>query len=437
MKVVIIGGGAAGMTAASRIRALKPEWKVTVFEATSFVSHAPCGIPYVIEGLSDIEHLMYYKPEVFIQKRGIDLHMNTKVVDVEQGAVYILEDGKEKKYEWDKLLLANGASPKVPQIKGVALENVFTVDLPPDAEKIQKVAKNARNVVIIGAGYIGIEMAEGFAAQNKHVTVIELLDRPLPTFDKEISEILKNEMDKRVTLKLGEMVSEIYGKDKVEKVITNQGEYPADLVIVSTGVKPNVEFAKKLGAKLGETGAIWTNEKMETSVENVYAAGDNAETKNLITGKPTWVPLAPPGNKMGYVAGVNMSGGNLIFPGVVGAQATKFFDLEIGRVGLTEEEAIENGFEIVSKFIKARTRPHYYPNGKDIFLKGVAEKNTKKLLGLQVASYEQVLARLDAFAVALQANFTTKDLFFADLVYAPPFAPVWDPLIVIARVLKF
>ena len=437
MKIVVIGGGAAGMTAASRVRALKPEWTVTVFEAISFVSHAPCGIPYVIEGLADIDHLMYYKPEVFIKKRGIDLHMNTKVVDVEQGQVSVIENNKEKTYEWDKLLLANGASPKIPPIKGIDLENVFTVDLPPDAEKIQKVAKGARNVVIIGAGYIGTEMAEGFVAQGKNVTVIELLDRPLPTFDKEISEILKNEMDKRITLRLNEKVAEIYGKDKVEKVVTDQGEYPADLVIVSTGVKPNVEFAKKLGARIGETGAIWTNEKMETSVENVYAAGDNTETKNIITGKPTWIPLAPPGNKMGYVAGVNMSGGNLIFPGIVGIQATKFFDLEIGRVGLTEEEAIKNGFDIVAKFIKARTRPHYYPNGKDIFLKGIAEKDTKKLLGLQVAGYEQILARLDAFSIALQTNFTTKDLFFADLVYAPPLAPVWDPLTVIARVLKF
>ena len=437
MRVVIIGGGAAGMSAASRVKALKPDWTVTVFEKTNFVSHAPCGIPYVVEGLAEVDHLMYYTPDVFIKKRGIDLHINSEVIEVGEGYVRVRENGTEKKYEWDKLLFANGAVPKVPPIKGLNLKNVFTVDLPPDAEKIKKASETAKNVVIVGSGYIGVEMAEAFVASGKKVTVIELLDRPLPTFDKEISDILKAEMDKRLTLKLNEKVLEFTGKDKVEKVITNKGEYLADLVIVATGVKPDVELAKQIDVKLGETGAIWTNERMETSVENVYAAGDVAETKHLITGKPVWIPLAPPGNKMGYVAGVNIAGGNLTFPGVLGTQVTKFFDLEIGRTGLSEQEALKEGYEVVSKFITARTRPHYYPGGKEIHLKVVAEKDTKRLLGVQVAGYEQVLARIDTFAVALQSNFTSKDLFFADLAYAPPFAPVWDPLIILARVLKF
>lgn len=437
MKVAIIGGGAAGMSAASRVKALKPEWEVSVFEATSFVSHAPCGIPYAIEFDFGSEELMYYKPEVFVKERGIDLHLNARVIEVDYGKLRVEENGKEKTYEWDKLLIATGASPKVPKIEGVDLENVFTVDLPPDADRIRKAAKEAENVVIIGAGYIGVEMAEAFSAINKKVTVIEFLDRPLATFDREISNIVREEMEKKVELKLEESVEAIEGKDKVEKVVTDKGEYKADLVVLATGVKPNVELAKQLGVELGETGAIKTNAKMETNVENVYAAGDCAETINLVTKKPAWIPLAPAGNKMGYVAGVNMAGGNIEFPGVVGTQITKFYDLQIGKTGLTEEEAKKEGFNVKSAFIQANTKVHYYPGAKKTFIKAIKDADTNRILGAQVAGYEMVTMRINVFATAIQAGFTTKDLFFADLAYAPPFTPIWDPVIVSARVLKF
>ena len=437
MKVAIIGGGAAGMSAASRVKALKPEWEVSVFEATSFVSHAPCGIPYAIEFDFGSEELMYYKPEVFVKERGIDLHLNARVIEVDYGKLRVEENGKEKTYEWDKLLIATGASPKVPKIEGVDLENVFTVDLPPDADRIRRSAKEAENVVIIGAGYIGVEMAEAFSAINKKVTVIEFLDRPLATFDREISNIVREEMEKKVELKLEESVEAIEGKDKVEKVVTDKGEYKADLVILATGVKPNVELAKQLGVELGETGAIKTNAKMETNVENVYAAGDCAETINLVTKKPAWIPLAPAGNKMGYVAGVNMAGGNIEFPGVVGTQITKFYDLQIGKTGLTEEEAKKEGFNVKSAFIQANTKVHYYPGAKKTFIKAIKDADTNRILGAQVAGYEMVTMRINVFATAIQAGFTTKDLFFADLAYAPPFTPIWDPVIVSARVLKF
>ena len=437
MKVAIIGGGAAGMSAASRVKALKPEWEVSVFEATSFVSHAPCGIPYAVEFDFGSEELMYYKPEVFVKERGIDLHLNAKVVELEYGKLRVEENGREKTYEWDKLLIATGASPKVPPIEGVDLENVFTVDLPPDADKIRKAAKEAKNVVIVGAGYVGVEMAEAFSALNKKVTVVEFLDRPLANFDVEISNIVKEEMERKVELKLNERVEAIEGKDRVEKVVTDKGEYEADIVILATGVKPNVELAKQLGVELGESGAIKTNARMETNVENVYAAGDCAETIHLVTKKPVWIPLAPPGNKMGYVAGVNMAGGNLEFPGVLGTQITKFHELQIGKTGLTEEEAKREGFEVKSAFIQANTKVHYYPGAKKTYIKAIKDAETNRLLGAQIAGYEMVAMRVNVFATAIQANFTTRDLFFADLVYAPPFTPIWDPVIVAARVLRF
>ncbi len=436
MKIAVIGGGAAGMSAASRIKALKPEWDVKVFEATSFVSHAPCGIPYAIEFDFPSDELMYYKPEVFIKKRGIDLHLNSEVIEVKKGILLARENGEEKEYEWDKLLIATGASPKVPKIEGVELDNVFTADLPPDVDKIKRGLKDAENVVIVGAGYIGTEMSEAISAIGKKVTLIGLYDYPLPRFDKEIGEIIKREVERRVDYR-AEVVKALEGKDKVERVVTDKNEYKADAVIIATGVKPNIELAKQLGVKLGESGAIKTNEFMETSVRDVYAAGDCAETKHIVTGKNVWIPLAPTGNKMGYVAGLNMVGNKIEFPGVVGSQITKFYDLQIGRTGLTEREAKNEGFKVKSTFIEAETKVHYYPGAKKTYIKAVKDAETNRILGAQIVGYEMVTMRVNVFATAIQAGFTTKDLFFADLVYAPPFTPIWDPIIVSARLLRF
>ncbi|NJE01654.1 CoA-disulfide reductase [Thermococcus sp. JdF3] len=437
--VVIIGGGAAGMSAASRVKRLKPEWDVKVFEATEWVSHAPCGVPYVVEGISPKEKLMHYPPEVFIKKRGIDLHMRAEVVEVDQGAVRVREPDGEHTYGWDYLVFANGASPQVPAIEGCELEGVFTADLPPDAVAITEYMEkhDVRNVVVIGTGYIALEMAEAFVAQGKNVTLIGRSERILrKTFDKEITDIVEEKLKGALNLRLQELTMRFEGDGKVERVITDAGEYPADMVIVATGIKPNTELARELGVRIGETGAIWTNERMETSVENVYAAGDVAETRHLITGRRVWIPLAPPGNKMGYVAGSNIAGRDVIFPGVLGTSITKFLDLEIGKTGLTEAEAIREGYDVRTAFIKAGTKPHYYPGSKPIWLKGVVDNETNKLLGVQVVGAE-ILPRVDTAATMLTAGFTTKDAFFTDLAYAPPFAPVWDPLIVLARVLKF
>ena len=437
--VVIIGGGAAGMSASSKIKRLKPEWDVKVFEATKWVSHAPCGVPYVVEGISPTEKLMHYPPEVFIKKRGIDLHMKSEVIEVEQGKVRVREPEGEHTYEWDYLVFANGASPRVPPIAGMDLPGVFTADLPPDAVAIRGYLEKSpvENVVIIGAGYIGVEMAEAFAAQGKNVTLIERNERVMANaFDREVTDVLEEEMGRRLNLRTEEITLRIEGKERVEKVITDAGEYKADLVIVATGIRPNVGLAREIGVRIGETGAIWTNERMETSVENVYAAGDVVETKHLLTGRRVWIPLAPPGNKMGYVAGSNIAGKEIHFPGVLGTSVTKFFDVEIGKTGLTETEAMGEGYDVRTAFIKAGTRPHYYPGSRSIWLKGVVDNETNRLLGVQAVGAE-VLSRIDTAAAMLTAGFTTKDAFFTDLAYAPPFAPVWDPLIVLMRGLKF
>ncbi|MEM2022454.1 MAG: FAD-dependent oxidoreductase [Archaeoglobaceae archaeon] len=435
MKVLIVGGGAAGMSAASRIKVIKPEWDVKVFEETSLVSHAPCGIPYVVEGISKAEKLVYYPPDFFRREREIDVRTNAKVVEAGEGYLRVRENGKESKYEWDKLLIATGALPKLPKVSGVELENVVTIRHPANAERLKRMVDQANKIVIVGAGYIGLEMAEAVASLGKKTTVIEFLDQPLPNLDKDMAEIVKAELEKRVELRLNEGVKAFEGKDRVERVVTDKGSYECDLAIVATGVRPNVEIAKMLGCKLGETGAIWVDEKMRTSVENVFSAGDCAETRHLITGKRVWIPLGPSANKMGYVAGVNIAGGVLEFPGVLGTQLTKFFDLEIGSTGLSEKNAKAEGFNAKSVKIKAKTRVHYYPGAKDLTLKVVADSDGR-ILGAQAIGGE-VAMRINVFAVMIQAGFKAKDVFFSDLAYAPPLTPIWDPIIVSARALRF
>ncbi|HDI10215.1 MAG TPA: CoA-disulfide reductase [Euryarchaeota archaeon] len=435
-KVIVVGGGAAGMSSASRIKRLRPDWNVKVFEKTSWVSHAPCGIPYFIEGLCGEEDLMYYSPEFFRRERGIDLHLNSEVIEIEEGEARIREERGERKYSWDYLVLANGSSPILPEIDGIELEGVFTLHHPEDLRRISSPLEKCRESVIIGSGYISVEIAEALLSRGKRVTLIARSNRVLrKSFDKEITTPLEEEMRRKgVNLRFNEKTIEISGENRVRKVITDKGEYEADLVIVAVGTRPNVELAKQIGAKIGKTGAVWTDEKMRTSVEGVYAAGDVAETRNLITGKRVWIPLATTANKMGFVAGSNISGMNVEFPGVLGTQITKFFSLEIGKTGLTENECKENGLEFISKTIKARTKAHYFPGGGEIKVKVIAEKETKKLLGIQAIG-EEILPRINSFAVALYSNLRTRDLFFSDLAYAPPFSPVWDPLVVASRVL--
>ncbi|MCX8172443.1 MAG: FAD-dependent oxidoreductase, partial [Archaeoglobaceae archaeon] len=424
------------MSAASRIKALRPEWSVTVFESSNFVSHAPCGIPYVVEGITKASELMYYPPEYFIRERGIDLHINSKVLEARKGYVKVLENGVEKVYEWDKLLIATGALPKVPQIKGLELENVFTIRHPSQADLLKKSVEMAEKIVIVGAGYLGIEMAEASVMRGKKVTIIEFLDQPLPNLDKDMAEFVKKRMERVVNLRLGEKVEEFEGKDSVKRVVTNKGEYEADVVIVATGIKANTKIAEDLKCDIGKTGAIYTDSKMRTSVENVYAAGDCAETIHLVTKKRVWVPLAPTANKMGYVAGVNIAGGDLDFPGVLGTQFTKFFEMEIGSTGLNEKTAKLEGFDVKTAFITAKTKVDYYPGASEIVLKVVADKNSNRILGAQAVGSE-VAMRINTISCMIQANFTVKDVFFADLGYAPPLTPIWEPIIVSARVLKF
>ncbi|KUJ94508.1 MAG: NADH oxidase (NoxA-1) [Archaeoglobus fulgidus] len=430
MKVAIIGGGAAGMSAASRVKALRPNWDVKVFEKSRWVSHAPCGIPFFVGGaVEKFDELCAYDIDYFKRERGIDVHTNARVVEIEEGRLTVDEGGKEASYEWDKLLFATGSKAVRLNVEGENLEGVIYVDDIENAERVKIEAMKVDNVVVVGSGYIGVEMADAITRLGKNVTVIEVMERPLPEYDAEIAAIIKSEMEKYVNLRLSEKVTAFEGKDRVEKVVTNKGEYPCELAIIAVGVAPNTDLAKGF-VELGVKGAIRTNSRMETSRENVYAAGDCAESINIVTGREDWIPLAAPANKMGYVAGVNMAGLEMHYPGSLKSQLTGFKDIEIGKAGLSENEAIRFGYEVVSAYITSRTSARYLPSGL-IHLKVVADRNGK-LLGLQAVG-KDVAMRVYAASALLHKNGDVKDLFFCDFPYYPPVSRVWDPLVVAAR----
>lgn len=326
-------------------------------------------------------------------------------------------------------------------MEGHDLNGILTLRLPHEAPRLKEEVERASTVAVVGGGYIGLEVAEALKNLGKRVLLFEMMPHVLPTtFDEDMAKLIHEELTKNgVELHLNEKVVGFKGVNgHVSKVITEKGEYNVDKVVMGVGVKPDVDLAVKAGAKLGETGAVWVNEYMETSVPNVYAAGDVAETWSLITGKRMYVALAPPANKMGQVAGANAVKGRFLkFPGVLGTAVTKVFNLYVARTGLTEKQAREEGFKPVSATIRARTTAHYYPGGVQVNIKMIMDEPSGRVLGVQVIGPDKIVAGyIDIAAALIGKGATIDDFFFADLSYSPPTAPIWHPLITAARVLS-
>ncbi len=432
LRVAIIGGGAGGMAAASRIKRLKPEWVVDVFEKTNYVSHAPCGIPFYLSGIVEsVDDLCAYDVNYFRERRGINVHINSEVVKVRDGEIEVVERGERKIYEWDRLVFATGARGRGLDIGCHRLEGVVCLGSIEEAPLVRERARRYSRIVVVGSGYIGVEIADALSREKK-ITVIEQGDHPLPSYDQEIAEVLMRFMSQKVDLRINEQVVELQGDERVEKVVTDKGEYKADLVIVAVGVEPNVELARDFGIKLGETGAIKVDKHLKTSKEGVYAVGDCAETVNIVTGRADWIPLAAPANKMGYVAGSNIAGKEMIFPGSLRCQLTSFYDMEIGKAGLSEKEALKSGFDAVSVTITSRSRASYIPGGGNITVKMVADSESRKVLGVQAIG-SGVAKRIYASAALLYKKACVEDFFFSDFPFYPPKSPVWDPLVIAAR----
>lgn len=444
MRVIIIGAVAAGMSAAAKLKRMQPEYEVVVYEKGDVVSFGACGLPYFVGGFfDDPNNMIARSPEKF-RETGIDLKTFNEVVDVDVNnkkvTVRNLETGVEFEDSYDKLMVATGASSIIPPIKNVKLENVSTLKSMSDGIKVKELLNKEenKNVVIIGAGFIGLEAVEAAKKLGKNVTVFQATDRILEqVFDKEITDVLEEEIRKHdVDLRLEELVSELVGETKVEKVITNKGEIDADVVIIATGVRPATGFLKDTGIDMLPNGAIIVDEFGKTSVEYIYSAGDCATIKNIVTGQDTYVPLATGANKLGRIVGENLAGANNSFQGSLGSSCLKVMDMEAGSTGITENQAKKLGLDVKVKFISDFNQTNYYPGRDKIYVKLVYDAKTKVLLGGQVAGFKDAVQRTNVIAAAIFGKLTTNQLGMLDLCYAPPFARTWDVLNVAGNVCK-
>ncbi|KSW12713.1 hypothetical protein CF15_04415 [Pyrodictium occultum] len=434
------------MAAASRAkRMLGDRAEVVVFEKGSWVSFALCGTPYYIGcRVRRLDDLLYYPPEEFTRRRGIRVMLRTLVTELEPGEGRLryrsLSTGEEGWYEYDYLVLATGARPRVLG-EWLRYRNVYTLHSLGDADRVRAAAvrDDVRRIVVIGGGYTGVEAAENLAGLGRRVTIIHrrgwLLNRML---DEDMKGLVEERARAAgVELVLGRRVEGLEGSGDlaVSAVLDNGERVGGDLFIVAGGIEPAADIAEKAGIRLGETGAVWTDERMRTSVDNVYAVGDVAETRDLVTGGRVWWPFAPAANKMGYVAGTNIAGGDARFPGVVRTSAVGAFGFYVAATGLGEEEARRHGFNPVAARLKARTRAHYM-GGEEIVLKVVADADTGRLLGAQAVSGDPSgFWRVNVVASLLYKGATVWDLFGVDVGYWPGLNPVWDPLTVAARLL--
>ncbi|MGL5650788.1 MAG: CoA-disulfide reductase [Paraclostridium sp.] len=444
MRVVIIGGVAAGMSAAAKLKRMKPDYEVVVYEKTDVVSFGACGLPYFIGGFfDDPQNMIARAPEKFVES-GIDLKIFHEVTSIDTDSkklkVQDIKNGEIFEDSYDKLMIATGASSIIPPIKNVKLENVSTLKSLDDGIKVKELMNRdeIKKVAIIGAGFIGLEAVEAAKKLGKEVVVFQLEDRILPqVFDKEITDILEEEIkNHNVDLRLQEIVSELVGEEKVKKVITNKGEYDADLVIIATGVRPNTAFLKDSKVNMLPNGAIIVDEFGKTSVEDIYAAGDCATIKNIVTGQDSYVPLATGANKLGRIVGENLAGANNSFQGSLGSSCIKIMDMEAACTGLTEVQAEKLGIKIKSKFISDFNQTNYYPGRNKMYVKLVYDADTKVILGGQVAGYKDAVQRCNVIAASIFGKLTTSQLGMLDLCYAPPFARTWDILNVAGNVSK-
>ncbi len=436
MKIVILGGVAAGMSAASKIRRNDPTAEIVVYEKGMETSYGACGLPYYISGDNDNLDLMRIrKADEFREKQNIDVRLLHEAVELnpDEKTVKIvnLQTGESFTDSYDKLIIATGASPIIPPIKGISKElaNLFTVKTLQDGEIIKNyLTGDVKKVVIAGAGYIGLEMVEACHHQGKEVILIELQDGLLTSVDGEIGSMIEEEMAKHgITAKTSEKITEVVtSNNKVVKVITDKGSYDTDMLIMATGVRPNTEFLKDTGIKLTDRGAVDVNTKMETSLKDIYAGGDCATVYHKILKKNVYLPLGTNANKQGKMLADNICGGDKELICAVGSAAIKVIDLEVARTGLSEKEAIDNNIPYKAVTTKAPIHAPYYPGNSEIFIKLIYCPDTKTILGAQLAGAKGVAMRCNMFTILIDGKYTPEQIQDLDFLYAPPYSYVWD-----------
>lgn len=443
MKVVIIGAVAAGMSAAAKLKRIKPDYEVVVYEKTDIVSFGACGLPYYVGGFFNDPNMMIAREKSKFIESGINLKTFKEVIDVDTlEKTLTIKDclsGEIFIDNYDKLMIATGASSIMPSLDK-SYDNLTTLKDMNDGIKLKELISKEenKNIVIIGAGFIGIETIEAAKKLNKNIHLIGRSNRILSkVFDKEITDLLEEELRKNnIHLHLNETIQKYIGEENITKVITNKSEIDCDIVVMAIGVKPNTSFLENTNIKMLSNGAIIVDECGRTSVEDIYAAGDCATIKNLVTNEDMYVPLATGANKLGRIVGENLGGINSYYPGSLASSCIKVLDMEAAVTGLTEERAKALNLDFKTKCITNYNQTHYYPGREKLLIKLIYDAKTKVILGGQIAGYKDAVQRANVLATAITAKMTTEQLGMLDLCYAPPFATTWDALNVAGNVSK-
>lgn len=440
MRFVVIGGDAAGMSAASKVKRNDPNVEVIVVEATRDVSYSACGMPYnIADPGRDMDELVVRTPKVFHEKQGIDLRLGHTAARIDRKGKKVsgyTAEGQEFEVPYDKLLVATGARPRRLEVPGADLPGVLTLKSLQDGREIKNYLRDhdVKRVLIVGMGYIGLEMAEAFHARNLKVDMVEMLPRLLEYLPEAQADAVAQELTRKgIGIHLGQPVKSIVAQDSGLLVTLDREQFRADLVLVAVGIVPNSEMAADAGLDLGPGRSISVDKALRTSDPEIYAAGDCADAFHVLTGERVWVPLALRANRAGWAVADNVTGQNVQLPGIVATAVFKVLDLEVARTGLSLEEAREAGFDPVEKMIKSRSRAHAHPGSTDLFVNLVADRKTGRLLGGSMVGKEGAAHRIDAVVVAIQAGMSVADFYQCDMAYAPPFSPVWDPLLTAAN----
>ncbi|MBF6088283.1 FAD-dependent oxidoreductase [Nocardia cyriacigeorgica] len=444
-RLVIIGGDAAGMSAASQARRIRGpgELAIVVFERGHFTSYSACGIPYWVGGaVSDRDELIARTPEEH-RSRAIDLRMRTEVVEIDIDKRRVrareLDSGTESWTEYDKLVIATGARPIRPPLPGIDADGVHGVQTLDDGQALIDTLERAagRRAVVVGAGYIGVEMAEALINRGFEVTLVNRGAEPMSTLDPDMGALVRTAMGGMGVKIVGNAEVTAIGTDgdgRARSVVTAQAEYPADVVVLGIGVRPETTLAEAAGLPLGTHGGLLTDLSMRVrGRDDIWAGGDCVEVLDLVSGVERHIALGTHANKHGQIIGANVGGGYATFPGVVGTAVSKVCDLEVARTGLREKDARAIGLQYVPVTIESTSRSGYFPGAEPMTVKMLAERRTGRLLGVQIVGREGAGKRVDIAAVALTAGLTVEQMTALDLGYAPPFSPVWDPVLVAAR----
>lgn len=453
MKIVVIGGVALGPKAASRARRRDPDAEITIIEKGDLFSYAGCGMPFYIEGkIDDINQLLCTPIGVrrdesyFGSVKDIEVLGRTEATEINRGdktvTVKNLDSGESYDIDYDKLILGIGAHAFIPPIEGVDLKGVYRLYNPHDAKAIrERLDEGVKKVAIVGGGLIGLETCGAFHARGCDVTVLEMMAQLVPTLlDRDMSIYLENYLKEQgINLELGSMVSTIHddGQGKVKAVETADGKvFPAEMVIMAVGVRPNVELAREAGLEIGETGAISVNKYLQTSDPDIYAGGDCVENTNLVTGEKNYLPLGSTANKHGRVIGDNVTGGETTFPGITGTTVFKCLDYNVGKTGLNEEEAKKLGYDVETSLAPKQDCANYYPTHQPFIIKMIADGETERVLGIQGVGNGEIVKRIDVISSCLMKEATIKDIADLDLGYAPPYSTAIDAVAHTANIIR-